>query len=381
MPNSGIIDRDGVLSGKDLNELTGIPFELHSSSLRNEFYTLSPWLKAKSGYEVVATNPIVNEAELIKKEFANYRILYQVTPNSSKSFQQKVYTLAGIHRFAEDIVVDGHGSYFMTHTETLKTQTIALPNFYQVELLTSGGSKEICKSCQSFTFNPNELTNLFKITKPVTPPTPLTKGFFRVGAGGYIALDESSYCFLESGEHMRKCGYTQADYDRNFQVKILPEYLDKGLCSCQATPAPTPPPPPTTTPPPQTSKLPKGFFRSGAGGYVGVDDYSYCFLESGEHMRRCGYTQNDYDRNLQVALNTDHRSRGLCVCGPKSLFKWEWSPGQYGAAISKDGESFCSIGGIDHLNQCGYQASQYGPAPIFDVHKSKMEFKNSCNCP
>lgn len=113
----------------------------------------------------------------------------------------------------------------------------------------------------------------------------------------------------------------------------------------------------------------------------GVDDYSYCFLESGEHMRRCGYPQNDYDRNLQVALNTDHRSRGLCVCGPKSLFKWEWSPGQYGAAISKDGESFCSIGGIDHLNQCGYQASQYGPAPIFDVHKSKMEFKNSCNCP
>ena len=63
------------------------------------------------------------------------------------------------------------------------------------------------------------------------------------------------------------------------------------------------------------TKLPRGFFlNSIGGGLIGKTDTTYCTLESGEHMRKCGYDPATYGSGQVVVLQSQHVSLGLCQC-------------------------------------------------------------------
>ncbi len=131
----------------------------------------------------------------------------------------------------------------------------------------------------------------------VLPPSPVLspQGLFRVGVGGYIG-SKTSFCYLNSDEHLKSCGYTQKQYDEALNLKDLPTHLPStGACQCSAPPV-------------------KELFRINQVGYIKMEK-TYCALSSGQHMNRCGFSQEQYDRAPQLLLPpSGHSDIGLCSC-------------------------------------------------------------------
>lgn len=127
-------------------------------------------------------------------------------------------------------------------------------------------------------------------------------------------------------------------------------------------------------------KVPKTLLRIDYGGYIGQGNNSFCSLDSGAHMNSCGYTQSNYDTATKVYSLDGYLNLGYCHCGPTGLFKFEWSPGLYGGAISRNGSSYCSLNSAQALTACGYSSAQYANAPIGNVVAGHMIYDGECSC-
>ncbi len=206
---------------------------------------------------------------------------------------------------------------------------------------------------------------------PTVTKLPLT--FFRSSVGGgIIGKSESTYCTLDSGEHMKQCGYDPATYGTSQIITILPQHTSLGSCQCSVTPTPTP----------TVTKLPLTFFRNpGGAGIIGKSDTTYCTLDSGEHMRECGYDPAIYGTSQIINLQPEHISLGLCQCKaavaapavvqqavvapapvsspndlPLGFFRSTSGVGQMGKSVT----TYCTMSTTKLMKQCGFDPYQTG---------------------
>lgn len=132
---------------------------------------------------------------------------------------------------------------------------------------------------------------------PTSAPSPSQNppiGFFRDGVAGYVN-NGSQYCFLSSGEQMKQCGFSQANYDNAVQYTVSQISLPfAGECNCSG------------------AKF-LGFFRSGFSGFISSLE-GHCSLDSSEHMKKCGYSQSQYDAAPQMTPAALGNYLGSCVC-------------------------------------------------------------------
>lgn len=169
-------------------------------------------------------------------------------------------------------------------------------------------------------FKPNTFKGMCDCTQPNVPPTnnsdKLPIGLFREGQGGFVGSANGTYCLLNSGEHLQACGYSQSDFANAPQFltsKFKPNSF-KNLCDCTRAPSSVPNTP--APPKPTVAAVPVGLFRDGFGGFRGSKDGTYCTLSSGEHLKKCGFTQTNYDNAKQFSLakTSSSKHKGPCNC-------------------------------------------------------------------
>ncbi len=316
----GLVAEALVYREANFTDITGMTGVLHTAGIQTPDFKFSPWIEAKGYDDVLAENPYNSQPVTVRKNFGGYNVVFLTYPQVSTALHRRIIQEAGVHLFANNAVVEQSKNLLMVHTvSNTETPSVSLPGTYTVEEITIKGTTVVCSKCSSFKVTAGETsTHLYRIggaSAPTPTPTPtptpgsnkLPSGFFRDVSGlGVIGKTESSYCMLDSGDHMKQCGLDPAIYGTSQIIKLLPEHQNLGLCDCKVAPTPTPTP---------TTKLPLTFFRNSAGGgVIGKSDTSYCTLDSGEHMKQCGYDPATYGTSQIITILPEHVSLGSCKC-------------------------------------------------------------------
>lgn len=138
---------------------------------------------------------------------------------------------------------------------------------------------------------------------PLPSPLPITKlnfnssthpiGFFRDNLAG-LHSDGISICYFTDGTHMTSTGYNQEDYTKA-RIFSLKEILLPSIGACK-------------------SKERYGLVRSNQIGLI-KHQQGFCLLTSGDHLKKCGFRQQDYDSapNINISSSILYQSPA-CAC-------------------------------------------------------------------
>ena len=136
---------------------------------------------------------------------------------------------AGVHRYAQNAVVDGAGSVLMVHA-TQGPVTVSLPAPARVvDLL---GDADDCESCSSVSL---PFAGPDTVVLDLAPKRRLFRYEFTPGSvGGAITTDEQTYCALPDGAALLACGFTGTDY-ANAPITAYGQLAltYTGSCDCQ----------------------------------------------------------------------------------------------------------------------------------------------------
>ncbi len=116
-------------------------------------------------------------------------------------------------------------------------------------------------------------------------------GFFRDQSAGLLS-DGRQICYFADGKGMISTGYSQAEYSKARQILMKDVQLPSiGICR---------------------EKERYGLVRNGSAGLIKHKD-GFCLLSSGDHLKKCGFRQEDYNQAPQVSVG-NLSLLPLCSC-------------------------------------------------------------------